>query len=113
MFTCDFRFFAELNDFLPADRKDIHFRCSFKGNPSIKHLIESLGVPHTEVGLIRVNNKSVDYSYLLQSGDQILVYPASAELDSLQGTARSNINQLEPRFLLDNTGKISKPIFEY
>lgn len=108
MFTSDIRFFAELNDFLPADRKEILFRCSFKGNPSIKHLIESLGIPHTEVGLIRINNKSVDFSYLLKSGDQIMVYPASAELDSLQGLARSTISQTEPRFLLDNhLGKLA------
>ena len=108
MYTSDIRFLAELNDFLPANRKDILFRCSFKGSPSIKHLIESLGVPHTEVGLIRVNHKSVDFSYLLKSGDQIMVYPASAELDRLRETARSTPSQTVPRFLLDNhLGKLA------
>ena len=108
MHTSDIRFFAELNDFLPADRKDKLFRCPFKGNPSVKHLIESLGVPHTEVGLIRVNNKPVGFTYLLQPGDQITVYPAFQELEGPLGTTQSDLSQTDPCFLLDNhLGKLA------
>ena len=109
MHTSDIRFFAQLNDFLPSDRKDKLFQCHFKGNPSVKHLIESLGVPHTEVGLIRVNDKPVDFTYLLQPGDQIAVYPVFQEHEGLPGTTQSDLSQTDPCFLLDNhLGKFSK-----
>ena len=108
MHTSDIRFFAQLNDFLPSDRKDKLFQCHFKGNPSVKHLIESLGVPHTEVGLIRVNDKPVDFTYLLQPGDQIAVYPVFQEHEGLPGTTQSDLSQTDPRFLLDNhLGKLA------
>ncbi len=38
-----FRFYEELNDFLPVVRKKQDFSVSFTGNPSVKDVIESLG----------------------------------------------------------------------
>ncbi|MBU4288827.1 MAG: twitching motility protein PilT, partial [Proteobacteria bacterium] len=43
-----FRFYEELNDFLPADKRKIAFPCKFSGSPSVKDVIEAIGVPHTE-----------------------------------------------------------------
>ena len=40
-------------------------------------MIEALGVPHTEVDVILVNDGPVDFGYLVQDGDTISVYPAS------------------------------------
>jgi hypothetical protein len=40
------RFYEELNDFLPKEKKKTSFSCTFSGNPSVKDLIESRGVPH-------------------------------------------------------------------
>jgi uncharacterized protein with PIN domain len=76
-----FRFYAELNDFLPPDKKQRTFSHSFELNASVKDMIEALGVPHTEVDLILVNGQSVDFSYLVQDGDQISVYPVFESLD--------------------------------
>ena len=44
---------------------------SYKGKPSIKDSIETLGVPHPEVDLILVNGKSIDFNYQLQDGDEL------------------------------------------
>ena len=66
-----FRFYQELNDFLPATRKQVTFEVEWHGTPSIKHLIESLGVPHIEVDLILVNNCSVDWSYQPRDDDHV------------------------------------------
>jgi uncharacterized protein with PIN domain len=69
------RFYAELSDFLPTERTDKDFPHSFLLPPSIKDVIESLGVPHTEVDRILVNGVPVDFSYLIQDGDRVRVYP--------------------------------------
>jgi uncharacterized protein with PIN domain/sulfur carrier protein ThiS len=69
------RFYEELNDFLPRHRQKIDFEVEIKGKRAIKDMIEALGVPHTEIDLILVNGKSVDFKYILQDGDRISVYP--------------------------------------
>ena len=73
MKVAQFRFYAELNDFLPEKRKKKPFSYSFYGSPSIKDAIESLGIPHTEIDLILVNGVSVDFKYLLCNEDIISV----------------------------------------
>ncbi len=81
MATIEVRFYEELNDFLPAYRRKIGFTHTFCGRVSVKDLIESLGVPHTEVDLILVHGQSVDFSYLVQDADRISVYPVFEALD--------------------------------
>lgn len=75
------RFYEELNDFLPAARKKQLFSQSFKGNPSVKDMIESIGVPHVEVDMILVNGESVGFGYKISNGDHISVYPVFENLD--------------------------------
>ena len=76
-----FRFYSELNDFLPLDRRQVLFTYAFSGRPAIKDTIEALGVPHTEVDLILANGVSVDFGYRLRDGDQISVYPVFESMD--------------------------------
>jgi uncharacterized protein with PIN domain len=70
-----FRFYEELNDFLPLDKKKVAFLHSFEGTPSIKDIIEAIGVPHVEVNLIQVNGQPVDFTYRLKNNDVVSVYP--------------------------------------
>jgi uncharacterized protein with PIN domain len=79
--TAQFRFYEELNDFLPAARRKREFRHRLDRRASIKDAIEALGVPHTEVELILVNGESVDFSYIVRDGDRISVYPVFESLD--------------------------------
>ena len=81
MSSAQFRFYAELNDFLPTDRRQVTFVHPFDGRPSVKDTIEALGIPHTEVDLILANGDSVDFSYHLQDGDRISVYPVFEAID--------------------------------
>ncbi len=90
-----FRFYAELNDLLPQSRRDVDVPVPLNGDQSVKHLIESLGVPHTEVGQVRVNGALVGFGYLVQEGDRVEVYPIFGEASSAQ-VAKT------PRFILDN-----------
>jgi len=75
------RFYEELNDFLPPEQRKISFHHPVKQPGSIKDMIEALGVPHTEIDLILVNGRSVDFNYPVQYGDRISVYPVFESLD--------------------------------
>jgi len=95
------RFYGELNDFLPPDRRGRMLVHRFDVSPSIKDAIESLGVPHPEIELIVVNHEPVDFSYSLQTGDYVSVYPAFHSIDL--GTVPELRPRLDrpPRFVLD------------
>jgi hypothetical protein len=97
----EFRFYAELNDFLPLARRQMTFAHDFEGRVSIKDMIESLGVPHTEIDLILVNGVSVDFAYLVQDQDQVSVYPMFESFD-ISPLVRVRPKPLrEPKFVLD------------
>ncbi len=83
MSTAIFRFYGELNDFLPPKHRQSDIEYSFQNTPAIKDAIEALGVPHTEVDLIVVNGQSVGFSYRLRDGDRVAVYPVFESLDIL------------------------------
>lgn len=101
MAQATFRFYAELNDFLPPYRRQVPFVHRFNGRVSIKDMIESLGVPHTEVDLILVNGVSVDFHYLVRDGDRISVYPVFESFD-ITPLLRVRPRPLrQPRFVLD------------
>lgn len=76
-----FRFYEELNDFLPAQRRQQEFDAPCARGATTKHMIEALGVPHTEVELILVNGESVGFDRLLQEGDRVAVYPKFEAFD--------------------------------
>jgi uncharacterized protein with PIN domain len=78
MVTARFRFFEELNDFLPRARRDREFAAPCARAATTKHMIEALGVPHTEVGRLLVNGEAADFGRRLEEGDTVLVYPQSA-----------------------------------
>jgi uncharacterized protein with PIN domain len=103
-----FRFYAELNDFLPPDRRQTDFVHPFEDRISVKDMIESLGVPHTEVELIVVEGHPVDFSYIVQDGDHISVYPVFEAVD-ITPLVRLRPHPLrEVRFVLDNhLGKLA------
>ncbi|MCL4561370.1 MAG: Mut7-C ubiquitin/RNAse domain-containing protein [Chloroflexi bacterium] len=71
-------FHPELVEILPRRRRSARQICPFEGRPSAKHMIESLGVPHTEIGAVKANGREVDLGYLVQDGDEIEVLPARA-----------------------------------
>ncbi|GAB4287527.1 MAG: Mut7-C RNAse domain-containing protein [Ignavibacteriaceae bacterium] len=93
-----FRFYEELNDFLPAQKRKKEFEFRFIGKPSVKDVIESLGIPHTEVDLILVNGESKNFAYNLKEADRVSVYPVFESLDI------SSIQHLRPE-------PLRKPLF--
>lgn len=80
MTTATFRFYAELNAFLAPARRGRESAARCAEAASVKHMIEALGVPHTEVALILVNGEPAGFSRPLAEGDRVAVYPVFAEL---------------------------------
>jgi len=76
-----FRFYEELNDFLPEEKRKVRFAHNYIDRASVKDVIESLGVPHIEIDIILVNGNSVGFNYLINDGDDISVYPVFESLD--------------------------------
>ena len=76
-----FRFYAELNDHLSPGQQYRTLEKAFFTPGAVKDMIESFGVPHSEVDLIVVNGQSVDFSYPVQSGDRIAIYPMFESFD--------------------------------
>lgn len=74
--TASFRFHRELNDFLRPDRRERRFSCAYAQAATTKHMIEALGVPHTEVGRVIVNGEEAGFDRMLQEDDDIEIYPA-------------------------------------
>lgn len=81
MVTATFRFYEELNDFLPRERRGRAFSCRCARRATAKHMIEALGVPHTEVELVLRNGESVGFGALLHEGDRVAVFPKFEALD--------------------------------
>lgn len=103
-----FRFYGELNDFLPPERKQVPFTCRFDLSAPVKDLIEGFGVPHTEVDLILVNGASVDFGYMVQDGDRVSVYPVFESLDITPLVRVRPAPLRTPRFVLDaHLGKLA------
>lgn len=101
MVTATFRFYEELNDFLPPERRRREFATACARAATTKHMIEALGVPHTEVELILVNGISVGFDRVLREGDRVAVFP---KFESLDITPLLRVRQRplrEPRFVAD------------
>jgi uncharacterized protein with PIN domain len=104
-----FRFYEELNDFLPLQKRNHTLTYSFFGKPSIKDAIEAQGIPHTEVDLIVANGQSVGFEYHLRSGDFISVYPVFEGIDITSVVKLREQPLRNPKFILDvHLGKLAR-----
>ena len=108
MYQVFLRFYEELNDFLPQKRRKVEFSHSISDKISVKNVIESLGIPHTEVDLILVNHTSVDFSYIVRPNDRISVYPMFESFDITPVTRLRSKPLRGNRFVLDvHLGKLA------
>jgi uncharacterized protein with PIN domain len=89
MSTAYFLFHGRLNDFLPKAERGREIVVQFRERQSVKHLAESLGVPHPEIGQIQVNGLREASSHITEDGDRVEIHPTE------------NGSPMEPRFVLD------------
>lgn len=85
-----FDFDLDLQTLLKRNLRGQFVEVDFQGPQSVKHLIESLSIPHTEIGLLTINEESIGLEYIVHDGDRIEVrYVPPVDLTE------------EPRFVLD------------
>lgn len=104
-----FRFYAELNDFLPPEKRQTSFPYAFAGKPAVKDSIEAIGAPHTEVDLIITNGKAVGFDYHLRDRDRVSVYPVFERLDITPLLRLREKPLRKTKFILDvHLGKLAR-----
>ena len=101
MATVTFRFYEELNRYLPKQKRKKDFEVKIVKGEVIGTAIESLGVPLAEVDLILVNGESVGFEYLLQNRDRVSVYPVFERLDIADLTCLPKRPLRKTRFIAD------------
>lgn len=107
----EFRFYEELNDFLPKARRKRSFVHRFAAHQSIKDIIESLGVPHAEVELILIDGASVGFEQRPRDGSRVAVYPMFEALDISPMVRLPGRPLRRPTFILDvHLGKLARQL---
>ena len=96
-----FRYYEELNDFLPKEKRKKIFSYYFRDSLSIKSAIVNQGVPHDEVDFVLANGTSVGFDYQLQDGDRISIYPVFESLDISSVTCLRDKPLRQTKFLVD------------
>jgi hypothetical protein len=110
----ELRFYAELNDFLRDAWKKKRFRLELNRRTSVKDLIESLGVPHTEVEVILANGVSVDFSYIVKDSDDLSIYPMFESVDVSPILKLRDEPLRETRFVLDcHLGRLARYLRQF
>ena len=90
--TVEVRLCGDLVRFVPARLRNKDIRVAYDGTSSLGHVVESIGVPLTEVGALRIDGHTVPPAHRLAEGDVVEVDPVTRP----QAVATS-----PPRFLLD------------
>ncbi|MCF6521509.1 Mut7-C ubiquitin/RNAse domain-containing protein [Streptomyces sp. JJ36] len=90
--TLRLRFPEELRFFLPARHRGGEVDCRTDGTSTLGHLVESLGVPLTEVGAVRADGGPVPLSQVAAPGAELTVQPVARP---------QPVPHRPPRFLLD------------
>ncbi|MBW3657721.1 MAG: Mut7-C ubiquitin/RNAse domain-containing protein [Actinobacteria bacterium] len=92
------RFYGDLADLARGLDRDATVTVPLGTSRSVKDVLEAVGVPHTEVGLLIVGDGPVGFDHLVSAGERIAAYPPSPMLE-VPGLLRTT----EPaaRFVLD------------
>ena len=104
-----FRFYAELNDFLPAHQRRRDISIEFQPPCPVRHLIETFGVPHTEVEVILMDGCSVGLEQQVGKGARVSVYPMFEALDVTPLLRLRERPLRDPRFVADaHLGRLAR-----
>jgi hypothetical protein len=103
------RVYQELTRFLSSSTEGPEIEHEFIGEPSVKDVIETYGIPHAEVDLVLINGSPVSFDARVRDGDRVAAYPVFESLD----ISRTSLVRAEPlrvtQFVLDcHLGKLAR-----
>ena len=106
--TTLFRFHGSAGDFLPPEKRHRSFHHRFRGTPSVKDRIETLGTPHTEVAFICIDGDFCGFERRLHGGERVEVHGADSPVRALAPRLNDPPGG-EPRFVADvNLGRLAR-----
>ncbi len=83
----DIRFHGTLKDLLhPRHRRPGRVAYTLDRRASIKDIIESLRIPHTEIGRITAGERDVTLAWVPEEGGRVEVFPLAAPVDPTRPT---------------------------
>jgi len=104
-----FRFHEGIKELLRPGNREAELFCPVLRRASVKDVIESLGVPHTEVGRITAKGLERDFTYLPAAGDTLDVYAVTPPLDVTLPCVLRPMPLQKISFVVDvNVGKLAR-----
>ncbi|HET6558840.1 MAG TPA: Mut7-C RNAse domain-containing protein [Prolixibacteraceae bacterium] len=104
-----FRFYEELNDYLPENMRKVWIESAVNKGCTVGEKIHAYGLPLDEVDLVLVNQQSRGFDYPLMDGDRVSVYPQFELLNVSETTQVREKALRNPRFICDvHLGKLCK-----
>lgn len=109
MISVRFRFYEELNLYLPVKNRKKWVEYEFIDRIPVFNALKQLHIPLEKVDLILINDTSVDLNTLINSGDRIAVYPVFELFDITDLTKLRSTPLRQPKFICDvHLGKLCK-----
>ena len=97
----ELRFYAELCDLLPPRHRSGRISHRLIATQSVKDLVESYGVPHTEVEIVLAGDTSIGWDYRPRAGERVSVFPVFEAFDVRPLVRLRPAPLRETRFVLD------------
>jgi len=102
------RFYAELNEHLPPEARQVEFERSINDGSTVADVLAQLHVPADEVDLVLVNGETERLDRRLSDGDRVSVYPVFDAMDVSSATRIQHRPARRMRFVLDvQLGKLA------
>jgi uncharacterized protein len=109
-FTVRLKFHGDLTFFLRPRKPEERVDRQLAERSSVKDVIESCGVPHTEVDLILVNGAPVDFASVLEEEAAMDIYPVTGDRATLFPANRLQLANIE-KFIADgHLGKLTRDL---
>jgi hypothetical protein len=101
-YTVSFRFYEELNDYLPKDQRKRDIEIVLKGPRTLRSIITSFHIPPSNVDLILVDGVSADFEHALEGGERVSIYPVFELLNIKEVTRLRETPLRKNRFIVDS-----------
>lgn len=69
------KLFASLGEYAPGGESAKPFCCEIRPDTTLMELLEALGIPLEEARLLFVNARTRKKDFVLQSGDEVGIFP--------------------------------------